>query len=90
MRVGADYGNVYCTLSAASAIKSYSPELVVYPELRETRDEEVRTILSSSDSINLLRLMLVPHKIQRVRLLCRTHEANSALFHASASVESIN
>lgn len=39
MQVGADYGNVYCTKEAAQPIKSYAPELVVFPVMKEESDE---------------------------------------------------
>jgi NAD(P)H-hydrate repair Nnr-like enzyme with NAD(P)H-hydrate dehydratase domain len=44
MRVGADYGNVYCTRNAAQPIKSYAPELVVYPVMSEGEDGLRRTV----------------------------------------------
>lgn len=46
MQVGADYGNVYCTKEAAQPIKSYSPELVVLPMMKE--DHEGPTVRCAS------------------------------------------
>lgn len=43
MQVGADYGNVYCTKEAAQAIKSYSPELVVFPVMQEQSEQHARS-----------------------------------------------
>lgn len=38
MQAGADYGNIFCTASAATAIKSYAPELIVHPCMLESRE----------------------------------------------------
>lgn len=35
MRTGADLAHVICSPTAAGAIKSYSPDLIVHPILRE-------------------------------------------------------
>ena len=31
MQAGADYGNVFCSSDAATPIKCYAPELIVFP-----------------------------------------------------------
>ncbi|XP_063824248.1 ATP-dependent (S)-NAD(P)H-hydrate dehydratase [Ostrinia nubilalis] len=36
LKVGADLAHIFCTKSAATVIKSYSPELIVHPLLDET------------------------------------------------------
>lgn len=36
LKVGADLSHVFCTLGAATVIKSYSPELIVHPILEES------------------------------------------------------
>ncbi|KAI3954106.1 hypothetical protein MKW98_017930 [Papaver atlanticum] len=49
LKIGADLSHVFCTKDAAPIIKSYSPELIVHPILKESysvRDEERRSILS--------------------------------------------
>ena len=38
MQAGADYGNVLCTGGAATAIKSYAPELIVIPCMLQEHD----------------------------------------------------
>ena len=43
MHEGADYGNVYCTKEAAQAIKSYSPELVVFPVMQEQSEQQAHS-----------------------------------------------
>lgn len=40
MQAGADYGNVLCTEGAATAIKSYAPELIVIPCMQQLADIE--------------------------------------------------
>ncbi|KAG6544721.1 hypothetical protein Mapa_013911 [Marchantia paleacea] len=38
LRMGADLSHVFCTEGAGTVIKSYSPELIVHPVLRESHD----------------------------------------------------
>ncbi|KAL3675425.1 hypothetical protein R1sor_025373 [Riccia sorocarpa] len=38
LRLGADISHVFCTEGAGTVIKSYSPELIVHPVLRESHD----------------------------------------------------
>eukprot|EP01025_Chloroclados_australasicus_P051384 TRINITY_DN5980_c0_g2_i2.p1 TRINITY_DN5980_c0_g2~~TRINITY_DN5980_c0_g2_i2.p1 ORF type:complete len:364 (+),score=28.98 TRINITY_DN5980_c0_g2_i2:47-1138(+) len=38
LRVGADLSHVFCTEGAASVIKSYSPEIIVHPYLKESTE----------------------------------------------------
>ncbi|KAL2607770.1 hypothetical protein R1flu_026343 [Riccia fluitans] len=38
LRMGADLAHVFCTEGAGTVIKSYSPELIVHPVLRESHD----------------------------------------------------
>ncbi|KAL4246334.1 ATP-dependent (S)-NAD(P)H-hydrate dehydratase [Abortiporus biennis] len=45
MRIGADLAHVICSPTAAGAIKSYSPDLIVHPILRE--DENPDTVNST-------------------------------------------
>lgn len=48
LRMGADLSHVICSPTAAGAIKSYSPDLIVHPILREDQSEkEVKPILES-------------------------------------------
>ncbi|KAH9832627.1 Ribokinase-like protein [Rhodofomes roseus] len=48
LRIGADLSHVICSPTAAGAIKSYSPDLIVHPILREDQSPtEVKPILSS-------------------------------------------
>ncbi|KAI0738456.1 Ribokinase-like protein [Daedaleopsis nitida] len=48
LRIGADLSHVICSPTAAGAIKSYSPDLIVHPILGEGEsDETVRSTLSS-------------------------------------------
>ncbi|KAI0718329.1 Ribokinase-like protein [Fomitopsis betulina] len=48
LRVGADLSHVICSPTAASAIKSYSPDLIVHPILREDQSPaDVKPALSS-------------------------------------------
>ncbi|RDX56402.1 Ribokinase-like protein [Lentinus brumalis] len=48
LRIGADLSHVICSPTAANAIKSYSPDLIVHPILREDQTPEaVRPTLSS-------------------------------------------
>ncbi|KII87316.1 hypothetical protein PLICRDRAFT_251470 [Plicaturopsis crispa FD-325 SS-3] len=48
LRLGADLSHVICSPTAAGAIKSYSPDLIVHPILREeSTSDEVRPELSS-------------------------------------------
>ncbi|KAI0091534.1 Ribokinase-like protein [Irpex rosettiformis] len=47
-RMGADLSHVICSPTAASAIKSYSPDLIVHPILREDQDPlDVKPALQS-------------------------------------------
>jgi ATP-dependent NAD(P)H-hydrate dehydratase len=52
MQAGADYGNVLCTEGAATAIKSYAPELIVIPCMLQLQD-------ITSDGVRTLRVMRV-------------------------------
>ncbi|PCH36305.1 Ribokinase-like protein [Wolfiporia cocos MD-104 SS10] len=48
LRIGADLSHVICSPTAAGAIKSYSPDLIVHPILREDQTpSDVRATLSS-------------------------------------------
>ncbi|EED77590.1 predicted protein [Postia placenta Mad-698-R] len=48
LRIGADLSHVICSPTAAGAIKSYSPDLIVHPILREDQTPEaLRPTLSS-------------------------------------------
>ncbi|KAH8077874.1 Ribokinase-like protein [Cristinia sonorae] len=48
LRVGADLSHVICSPTAAGAIKSYSPDLIVHPILREdSSTDSVKSTLSS-------------------------------------------
>ncbi|KAH9930357.1 Ribokinase-like protein [Fomitopsis serialis] len=48
LRIGADLSHVICSPTAAGAIKSYSPDLIVHPILREDQSPaEVKPALSS-------------------------------------------
>ncbi|KAI0730797.1 Ribokinase-like protein [Earliella scabrosa] len=48
LRIGADLSHVICSPTAAGAIKSYSPDLIVHPILREDQSpESVKSTLSS-------------------------------------------
>ncbi|CAM6085805.1 unnamed protein product [Calypogeia fissa] len=38
LKLGADLSHVFCTEGAATVIKSYNPELIVHPVLRESHD----------------------------------------------------
>jgi len=49
MRLGADLSHVICAPTAASAIKSYSPDLIVHPILREDAPHD--TVKSELDSL---------------------------------------
>eukprot|EP00249_Psilotum_nudum_P019021 c27066_g1_i1 orf=346-1350(+) len=40
LKVGADLSHVFCTQGAATVIKSYSPELIAHPVLKESYDLE--------------------------------------------------
>eukprot|EP00897_Mesotaenium_endlicherianum_P008368 jgi/Mesen1/755/ME000110S_11022 len=40
LRLGADLSHVFCAKDAAVVIKSYSPELIVHPVLKESYDTE--------------------------------------------------
>lgn len=53
LRVGADLSHVICSPTAAGAIKSYSPDLIVHPILRE---EDTPTTLHPTLSSLLSRL----------------------------------
>jgi hypothetical protein len=39
LKLGADLSHVFCTEGAGTVIKSYSPELIVHPVLRESHDQ---------------------------------------------------
>ncbi|KAI0794422.1 Ribokinase-like protein [Fomes fomentarius] len=48
LRIGADLSHVICSPTAAGAIKSYAPDLIVHPILREDQTpENVKSTLSS-------------------------------------------
>ncbi|KAF8651598.1 hypothetical protein AX16_004688 [Volvariella volvacea WC 439] len=49
LRLGADLSHVICSPTAAGAIKSYSPDLIVHPILRE--DSPVNHVQSELDSL---------------------------------------
>eukprot|EP01122_Echinamoeba_exundans_P012791 TRINITY_DN5448_c0_g1_i1.p1 TRINITY_DN5448_c0_g1~~TRINITY_DN5448_c0_g1_i1.p1 ORF type:complete len:328 (+),score=44.94 TRINITY_DN5448_c0_g1_i1:33-1016(+) len=50
---GADLGYVFCTKSAATPIKSYSPELIVLPLLRTTEElEPERSVDTVADAVS--------------------------------------
>ena len=49
MQAGADYGNVLCTEGAATAIKSYAPELIVIPCMLQEQDIPDLQVRSSAN-----------------------------------------
>ncbi|KAL9102847.1 MAG: hypothetical protein Q9163_002062 [Psora crenata] len=56
-RLGADLSHVFCTPPAANVIKSYSPNLMVHPIMREIHDapaSEEPAVLLASPIINML------------------------------------
>ena len=78
LRIGVDLAHVFCTPDAATAIKSYSPELIVHPLLIESVDDAVESIQQYFPRLDCLvigpGLSRAPHLIliaQRIMLLAQ-------------------
>jgi len=41
LKVGCDLSHIFCSEGAGTAIKAYSPEIIVHPTLKEKTDEEL-------------------------------------------------
>lgn len=77
LKVGADLSHVFCTPSAATVIKTYSPELIVHPYLPETtssfesltsnplNEKDINRTLNLSHDYNNTTLQQWSHVIQR-------------------------